>query len=506
VADLHTCDYPPIATAPLPVLTGFEDTGIEPLDLSGYFTDLDDPEGMTFEVTSMSVASVASLSIEGNALTGSFGSAGQSNIYIEATSAGRSVSGNTLVGCWPVMDEETLVSDFEDLTLDPESYWNGSDATGAFSTGVARFHNDFNAEYFSWSGWSYSNTSDVSTPGWANQYSAITGAGMGETGGIYGISSLYGPAVIDFPEKAYAPKGFFVSNSTYAALSMETGDWAAKKFGGDDGTDPDYFMLSVWGFADGVSTDTIDYYLADYRFDESEKDYIIKTWQWVDLSFFGKVDSLMFGLESSDNGDWGMNTPAYFCMDDLHLVPDASPFVANPIADMNIVTDGIEHVIDLSEVFSDPDDDDALIVKTLLSEQNNDALSVSISGDELTLRGNALVKSTFEDFEVVVEGSLGGLSAVDTFVVTAEIIGGLNPKSVPQVDLYPNPSDGHFVIGFSTSEELSVSIYSLTGTEIYSQDEFLPGGTIDLSLQPAGAYILRVKYSGGVISKMIQKL
>jgi len=503
VADLHTSDYPPIATAPLPVLTGYEAAGIEPLDLTAYFTDLDDPEGMTFEVTA-TVEAVASLTVEGNSLTGTLGTAGQSNLYIEATSAGRSVRGNTVVGTWPLIEDEILLSDFEDLILDPESYWNGSDGSGEFTTGEARFHNDYNETYASWSGWSYSNTSDVSTAGWMNQYSAITGAGFGESGGIYGISSLYGASVIDFPEKAYAPEGIFVTNATYAALSMEQGDWLAKKFGGEDGSDPDYFMLSAWGFAKGESTDTIDYYLADYRSDVPEEDYIIKTWQWVDLSSFGKVDSLKFGLESSDVGIYGMNTPAYFCMDDLHLVPDAAPFVANPIPDMAIVTDGVEHVIDLSDVFSDPDDEDSLIVKTLLSEGENGALSVAVSGDELTLVGNALLKSTFMDFEVVVQGSLGGLTAVDTFLVTAEIIGGVDNNAVPGVELYPNPSDGRFIVGFSTGEELGVSVYSLTGAEIYTRDEFIAGGSIDLSAQPAGAYILRVRYSGGMISKMIQ--
>lgn len=505
VADLHTFDYFPIQTRPLPVLTGYEGAGIEAIDLTEYFTDLDDPESMTFEVTAMSVESVATLVVDGDTLSGTYGSVGQSNLYVEGTSNGLTVSGDTKVACWPVDEGESLVADFEDLTLNPESYWNGSDGSGAFTTGEARFHNDYNAEYFSWSGWSYSNTSDVSTPGWFNQYSAITGGGMGESGSNFGISSLFGPAVIDFPEKAYAPKGFYVTNATYAALSMEQGDAFGKKFGGADGSDPDYFMLSAWGYANGESTDTVDYYLADYRSDVPEEDYIIETWQWVDLSSFGKVDSLKFDLASSDNNDWGMVTPAYFCMDDLYLAPDAAPYVANPIPDMTMVTDGIERVIDLSEVFSDPDDDDALIIKALLSDHSDPAIQVSISGDELTLVGYGITKATLEEIEVMVEGSLGGLSAVDTFVVSVEIIGGVNNMAVPELNLYPNPSDGHFVVGFSTGEELEVSVYSLTGTELYSQDAFMPGGSIDLSAQPAGAYILRVRYSGGVISKMIQK-
>lgn len=470
-----------------------------------YFTDLDDPGEMSFELIVMSDASVGNISTEGTMLTGTFGMAGQANLSIEATSSGRTVSGNTVMGTWPDIEGDFLVSDFEDLVLDKENYWNGSDESGQFSTGPARFYNDFSTEFYSWSGWSYSNTTDVSTPGYLNQYSAITGSGFSED--TYGVSSLYGPAVIDFvEEKAHAVEGFFLTNSSYAALSMEQGDWAAKKFGGDDGTDPDYFKLNVWGLAGGESTDTIDYYLADFRFDEPEKDYIIKTWQWVDLSSFGKVDSLMFGLESSDVGEWGMNTPAYFCADNFLVRPDEAPYVANPLPDMNIVTDGYEHVLDLSEVFSDPDDDDSGIVKVLLSGNSECPLAVSISGDELTIQTCMPTKSSFENIEIVVEGSLGGLSAVDTFVIHLEIIGGLENSSMPEVELYPNPSDGRFMIGFGTAEELDVSIFDITGTKVYTNRELLPGEGIDISNQSSGAYIIRIRYSGGVISKMIQKL
>ncbi|MCP4311224.1 MAG: DUF4465 domain-containing protein [Bacteroidetes bacterium] len=611
VADLHSSDYHPLLTAPLPVITGYESGTIDPIDLTAYFTDLDDPEGMTFEITVMSDESVAALIVDGNSLSGTFGLAGQSNLVVEATSGGMSVTGNTLVGSWPNIEGETVLSDFEDLTLAQESYWNGSDGTGNFSSGLARFYNEFNAEYFSWSGWAHSNTSDVTTPGFTNQYSAITGEGFDsgdDSNGIYGVSSRFGPVMIDFPEKAYAPEGFYVTNSTYATLSMEQGDWAAKQFGGDDGTDPDYFMLSVWGFSGSESTDTIEYYLADYRFNEPENDYIIKTWQWVDLSSFGKVDSLHFGLESSDVGEWGMNTPAYFCMDNLHLLPDAAPFVANPIPDMNIANDGVEHlidlsgvfsdpddddtmivkvllsenteaplkvsisgdelsiqtyapakstfedfeivvegslgglsavdtfivhlefvgdaapyvanplpdmdivadgtgqVVDLSEVFSDPDDEDSLIVKTLLSENTEAPLMVSISGDELSIQTFGLTKSTFEDFEIVVEGSLRGLSAVDTFTITLELIDGLENSPAAEIELYPNPTDGRFMIAFSTAEELDVSIYDITGTEVYCIPQLLSGQGVDISSQPSGAYIIRIRHSSGVISKMIQKL
>jgi hypothetical protein len=40
-------------------------------------------------------------------------------------------------------------------------------------------------------------------------------------------------------------------------------------------------------------------------------------WRYVDLSSLGKVKKLGFALDSSDGGDWGINTPAYFCIDNF---------------------------------------------------------------------------------------------------------------------------------------------------------------------------------------------
>jgi hypothetical protein len=138
----------------------------------------------------------------------------------------------------------------------------------------------------------------------------------------------------------------FVTNSTYAALSMENGDAYAKKFGGADGTDPDWYLLTIKGYEKGAYTDSVNFYLADFRSDNSADDYILKSWAWVDLQPLGTVDSLTFELHSSDVGDYGMNTPAYFCLDnlnditnDVHSLPAGSSAVnvklyPNPAVDM----------------------------------------------------------------------------------------------------------------------------------------------------------------------------
>lgn len=224
---------------------------------------------------------------------------------------------------------------FEELLLDPDSYWNGSDASGGFSSGGLFFINHYDPEFFSWDGWAYSNMADDTTAGFMNQYSAITAAGYdpaGSGGANYAVSwvptdwmtgSTIPVTLVVEEDEAREFAGFYITNSTWTALSMELGDDFAKKFGGESEDDPDWLRLAVWGYNNGTaSNDTVEFYLADYRFANNDEDYIVKTWEWVDLSVLGEVDSLKFDLWSTDIGDYGMNTPAYFCADNFYLIPD----------------------------------------------------------------------------------------------------------------------------------------------------------------------------------------
>jgi len=110
----------------------------------------------------------------------------------------------------------------------------------------------------------------------------------------------------------------YVNNSTYTYLSVRDGDAFAKKFGGETGADPDFLMLTIKKYSGGaIDDDSINFYLADYRFPQKEKDYIVKDWTYIDLTTLGEVDSLIMRLTSSDNGIFGMNTPAYVCIDEV---------------------------------------------------------------------------------------------------------------------------------------------------------------------------------------------
>lgn len=221
-------------------------------------------------------------------------------------------------------------------TLSENTHWGGTDSgKGSFSfENLTFFHL---SEQNIWRGFLYSAERDITTPGYLNQYSAITKLGVNDSSNycVSYIPSDYAdldgdgdikeciPSTITLA-KADSFSGVYITNTTFAYLSMKEGDGFAKKFGGDSGNDEDWFKLTIKGYdEDNKETGTIDFYLADFRFADKSKDYILDEWKWVDLSSLGLVKKLEFTLSSTDNNPtFGMNTPAYFAMDNLTPTDD----------------------------------------------------------------------------------------------------------------------------------------------------------------------------------------
>ena len=210
------------------------------------------------------------------------------------------------------------IATFDDLSLPAESYWNGSDGSGGFVSGAAHFNNNYDSTYGSWDGFAYSNITDTSAEGWGAQFNAITGSGHSGSAN-YGVGYVgwSGPPTVTL-NSARIVDGMHVTNTNYAYYSMLKGDAFAKKFGGASGNDEDWFMLTITGKdGGGAVTGSVDFYLADFRFADNSLDYIVDTWNFIDLSSLGTVKILEFALDSSDVGAYGMNTPANFVVDSI---------------------------------------------------------------------------------------------------------------------------------------------------------------------------------------------
>lgn len=106
----------------------------------------------------------------------------------------------------------------------------------------------------------------------------------------------------------YTPAGMYVTNSPYPYYSNITGD----DFSNGLTNEGDWFKIIAHGVKEDNSETTAEFTLAEFKNGSLSQ---ITEWTWFDLTSLGSVKEVYFTMESTDVGQWGMNTPAYFCMD-----------------------------------------------------------------------------------------------------------------------------------------------------------------------------------------------
>ncbi|MBQ4007160.1 MAG: DUF4465 domain-containing protein, partial [Muribaculaceae bacterium] len=68
----------------------------------------------------------------------------------------------------------------------------------------------------------------------------------------------------------------------------------------------------------------------------------ITDWTWFDMSALGQVSEIFFTMDSSDKGEWGINTPTYFVMDKLTVSTSIATAVND--VDVNKQVAGVKYV------------------------------------------------------------------------------------------------------------------------------------------------------------------
>ncbi|MDE5800876.1 MAG: DUF4465 domain-containing protein [Paramuribaculum sp.] len=83
-----------------------------------------------------------------------------------------------------------------------------------------------------------------------------------------------------------------------------------------------WFKIMAYGFdAEGNPTNggqPVEKYICDYR-NPNKIIETIDTWQTWDLYPLGKVNTVKFQFAGSDTGAYGLNTPAYMCLDNIKI-------------------------------------------------------------------------------------------------------------------------------------------------------------------------------------------
>lgn len=224
------------------------------------------------------------------------------------------------------------IFNFENKLSDTGKVLNGKDGELVYTEIIGfdtllfptRYANDFGGYWAE--GWAFSSKHDsatVKTSFTRHLFCNKNGKGHSSSN-VFLIGQQDAVLKLKSKEKN-AIAGFHINNNTAAYNSMLLGDDFGKKFGGNSGTDPDYFLLTAYCYGwkngkDSTYIDSVNLYLADFR-GNTNSDYILKEWTWMAMpkSKDIQVNQVKFKLRSTDNGGLGMNTPAYFALDFLSV-------------------------------------------------------------------------------------------------------------------------------------------------------------------------------------------
>ena len=386
------------------------------------------------------------------------------------------------------------VSDFENLTLGSNTFWDGSDLSGGFASGHAYFVNQYDTAFggFWAGGFIYTNKTDSTTAGYTNPASAITGGGFNSSHN-YAIGYDMGDSnvIVRLTQTAAGKlvQGFYVTNTTYAYLSMLHGDQIEPAFTYED---RDSLVLRIYGYKNGVRNPNYQsVYLASFTSPDTTQNYILHNWQWVSLLGLGNVDSLLFTTASSQ----APNTPTYFAIDN---------FVT---ADLPLQTYTILY-----------NQDTLINVMDGLSDTTGGPFTVQFVRN--TVPGASVAVDSMNRLWYIPEAGIVGIDTLIYIICnaahvcdTAEvIINLLSPTGVQQLNMletkvYPNPFSNSFSV-YHTSDVKTIGLYDLEGRLIRTipcnTGELITGIQAD-DLQ-AGAYIVKVISAQGTgIAKVIKQ-
>lgn len=217
----------------------------------------------------------------------------------------------TFAACQPNYDvEDKTVATFEEAAISPaapQSYLAfTTDTTALLASGNYELSQTvaYGGTYVT--GAVVTNITDTTFKDYKDAYKSIAGGAKAGKNYVVWYEDGFSGNAIKLKEAAKVA-GMYVCNNVYAYNSITKGDAIA----GDPFGDEDYLLLHIGGSLDGKVVDTeVEFYLAKGK-------NIVTEWTYVDLKQLGTVDAIFFTMTGSRTGDWGLNTPTYFCIDNI---------------------------------------------------------------------------------------------------------------------------------------------------------------------------------------------
>ncbi|MFA6200291.1 MAG: DUF4465 domain-containing protein [Bacteroidales bacterium] len=268
----------------------------------------------------------------------------------------------------------------------------------------------------------------------------------------------------------------------------------------------DYWLTIIaYGYdASGSITDSSFLYLADKR---NGVNINVKDWTWLDLSNFGECSKVIFKLETNDNSIYGMNPPAYFCLDNFVIqsstqIPDV-PMNVTTLTASNI---GYDSATLNGTLYSGTQ---TIINKGFQWRLNTESSwnDVIVSGNDFSYALTNLISDTTYIYRAFATSATDTVYGTEVNFTTLDNSGfeNINSNNI-SMTLYPNPTSGLFNVNIEgLNSDAKIFVCDAQG-RIINLKSFNANNNIisfDLSSYPKGVYFIKVMTGQSTSSKKL---
>jgi hypothetical protein len=280
---------------------------------------------------------------------------------------------------------------------------------------------------------------------------------------------------------AFSPIGVYVNNSSSAYSYMSSANFPQNNY---------FLNIIATGYDEnGAVTSDVSYPLADAN-------GIVGEWKYMDLTSLGECHKVIFTLSSNDDSGYGINVPAYFCIDAFSYYSTTDPGddveIIAPVVTTLAATEITHSSARLNgsiEIGNEEITAQGFKYKATASEE---WITISATGENMTATIEGLEADIAYEFKAFATTESG---IVEGDVVSFNTLSGIKDivKDSINVKVYPNPASSKTNICVNgLDNKATITVSDMQGNIILSNQ--INNETYELNVEnyASGVYFIKI--------------
>ncbi len=172
------------------------------------------------------------------------------------------------------------------------------------------------------------------------------------------------------------------------------------------------------------------------------------------------------------------------------------------ISDIGLSDNNKSDTIKVIDIVSDRDNNDAAIILKITNNSNPAVVDTKIENDTLIVSS---ISGSYGSADIELTAFSNGRSVTANFNVSVSVSTAITNPRTSLLKIYPNPSNGLFRVETGIEGELQLSVFTLGGVKVYSNNHYSSSQSADISQLPSGSYIVKIRQNEVVSTNIIFK-